>query len=147
MFSCFSLLWPLGPIMAFIPLALYIYIYKKVFAKACSWCPYNADRVARGLDATASIGPDEAEQFAHSSNFLIEQAQSRKTAGKSAPVRSVPLGLSSQDHFAAAIAVTSPLDKEPPLADDLDFAIRTIVEQGETLTTGAVRECTNSRKC
>ena len=85
---------------------------------------------ARNLD-WHMLPPDAAELNAHSTNFLIEGEQSRRTAGKKAPVMAVPTGLSPEELYSAAIASPSPLSKETIVSDDLDFAIRKVCELGE----------------
>ena len=63
----------------------------------------------------------------------MEGEQPRRTAGKKAPVMAVPTGLSPEEHYAAALAATSPLAKEADVSDDLEFAIRTVCEQGSNI--------------
>ena len=79
------------------------------------------------------MGPDMHEQSAHKINFLLEQAQARKSAGLAAPVRAVPLGLDPIEHFHAGCVADSPLGAEPQISDDLDYAVRVIVREGANI--------------
>ena len=88
---------------------------------------------SRWAPDSTSHGPDAYEQHAHSPNFLVEGAQSRRSAGVNVPFRAVPLGLSPNMHVATALAVPSPLLSEPVAPCDLEFAVATIVEQGSCI--------------
>ena len=68
--------------------------------------------------------PSHAELYAHLNAHLAEQMQSRRTSGVNAPVRSLPSGLEPLEHFSEAFKATSPLEAEPQIADDLNFAIK-----------------------
>ena len=59
-----------------------------------------------------------------------------------APARAVPLGLSPQEHFLAALSAESPLEAEPPIADDLELAVNTIINQN-----GGERDMLSSAVC
>ena len=82
------------------------------------------------------MGPDVYEQSAHTTNYLLEMAQARKSAGLAAPVRAVPLGLDPEEHFHAGCVADSPLSSEPQISDDLDYAVRVIVREGPTFMNG-----------
>ena len=78
---------------------------------------------------TTSHGPDEAEMHAHTALLLVDGAQTRKTAGQSAPVRSVPLGLQPAEHVISGIMADSPLNRDPTIPRDLSFAAAMTVER------------------
>ena len=59
---------------------------------------------------------------------LIEQLQSRRTSGARAPVKTLPPGLSPIEHFKEAPLAPSPLEAEPPIPYDLEFALQQCVE-------------------
>ena len=87
----------------------------------------------RGINTDSVMGTDLFEQSAHSTNYLLEQAQSRKSAGLAAPVRAVPLGLDPLEHFRAGCIADSPLSDEPRISDDLEYAVRIIVREGSNI--------------
>ena len=94
--------------------------------------PYNVYRVSRCLQCV-NVPPDSAEQNAHSTHFLVDGFQSRKSAGNRLPVRAVPTGLSDVDHFFAGLEAESPVEREPEAPGDLEFAVRTIVDKGSAI--------------
>ena len=65
-----------------------------------------------------------------SRTFSLKGAQSRRSAGTNVPFKAVPAGLTPEEHYYAALDIESPLLEEPPLPDDLDYAVRTIVSKG-----------------
>ena len=117
----------LGPIR---PIAFIRRHLCQVFHSARFACPYLSDRESRCFNDGPLLGPDDAEVNAHSTCFLLERQQGRKQAGAQAPVRTVPWGLEPAEHFEAGLHSRSPLEEEPMVPDDLDFAVRTIVEKG-----------------
>ena len=84
-------------------------------------------------DTNIPLGPDAVELHAHSPNFMIDQLQSRRSSGVNVPFRVVPMGLSPQQHFHAAMNEQSPFLGEPKLPEDLDFAVRTVVREGKDI--------------
>ena len=104
----------------------------EAWAVARQSCPHNMDRNSRGLQ-TSRLPPDYAEMSSHSTSFLAEGFQSRKSVGPRLPTRALPTGLTQKEHFEAALDAVSPLDKEPPVADDYEFAVRTIVREGKQI--------------
>ena len=74
--------------------------------------------------------PRQSRAFwAHSSSFLVEGLQSRRTAGAHIPIRAVPTGLSPADHFDIGLDAELPLEAEPKYRDS-DFAVRTLIREG-----------------
>ena len=104
-----------------------------LYEKARRDCPYMRDRAQRNLSCEQSLGPDIFEQNAHSTSFLAEQLQSKRQAGRNPPVMTIPRGLPPEIHFEQGLKVESPLDVEPPVPDDLDFALRTIVKESKNI--------------
>ena len=96
-------------------------------------CPYRLDLESRGCAASGTLPPDQAELYAQSSAFIVEQMQTRKTAGKHSPLVCVPSGLNPVDHFNAGLSCESPLDKSARVSDDLDFAVRKVCELGDKI--------------
>ena len=70
---------------------------KEAFSEFDGLCPYVQALASEGVHSEC-YGLDESELQAHSANFLLEGAQSRKTAGQRAPIRSIPLGFFSPSH-------------------------------------------------
>jgi len=68
------------------------------------------------------LGPDNAELWAAQSYSTISGIQSRNHGFAVSKQRLVPLGLPPDLHAVMASALVSPLDKAPPLPDDLKFA-------------------------
>ena len=87
-------------------------------------CPYHSDRRERGLLIDEAMPPVQFVLSAHSPNLLIENMQSRRSAGINVPLKAVPCGLTPEVHY-----VCSPLEREPELPDDLDFAVRTVIAE------------------
>ncbi len=107
--------------------------HHKAVAEAKRKCGYLIDCMERGINTGSVMGTDIFEQSAHSTNYLLEQAQSRKSAGLAAPVRAVPLGLDPLEHFRAGCIADSPLSDEPRISDDLEYAVRIIVREGSNI--------------
>ena len=72
------------------------------------------------------------------SSFLVKKCKSRKTAGSNAPVRAVPSGLNELEHFEAGLIAPNPLEAEPPLPNDSEFAIGKIANQDQVSMTETV---------
>ena len=77
--------------------------------------------------------PDAAELNAHVEAHLAEQLQSRRVAGRNAPIKAVPDGLEPLEHFAAGLHAKSPLDVQPRIAADLQFAVDRVCELGDKI--------------
>jgi hypothetical protein len=96
-------------------------------------CPYRLDRRTRGLNIDIPLGPDCFELHAHISAGLAGGVQSRKDCVSHTRVRLIPVGLPPEIHLVMGCATESPLQRPVELADDLDFAVRTVVEQGANI--------------
>jgi hypothetical protein len=96
-------------------------------------CPYRLDRLARGLDVDILLGPDDMELHAHASAGLAGGVQGRKNCVSHTRERLLPVGLPPEVHLIMGCAVESPLQRPVELADDLDFAVRTVIEQGTNI--------------
>ena len=68
-----------------------------------------------------AIGPDTSELHANASSFLLDSLQSRKSAGRGAPVAAVPSGLEPDMHFQIGMTAKSPLSMEQAVPSDLDW--------------------------
>ena len=93
----------------------------EAFASAC---PYNQDRIARGLPVRIPLGPDDVEQWALKATGSAGGVQLRFQAFSASQVRLVPGGLDPLQHWQLGQAVTSPLDQEVAIPDDCNFACR-----------------------
>ena len=102
-----------------------------VFLEMQAACPYLRDREQRGLPCHAPVGPDEADLFAARSAAVVTGVQTKAMGAAATKDNLVPFGLPPELHLALGEAVESPLDTPGHLADDLDFACRTMVSQGE----------------
>ena len=71
-----------------------------------------------------AIGPDQAELYANSASYLLDSMQTRKSAGRAAPVCAVPAGLEPQAHYFAGLQAKSPLSVAPQVPSDLEWAIQ-----------------------
>ena len=91
----------------------------EAFASAC---PYNQDRIARGLPVRIPLGPDDVEQWALKATGSAGGVQLRFQAFSASQVRLVPGGLDPLQHWQFGQAVTSPLDQEVTIPDDCNFA-------------------------
>jgi hypothetical protein len=89
-------------------------------------CPYNQDRVARGLSITIPLGPDYVEQWSTQVVGTVGNIQLKK-AFLLFQQRLVPGGLDPVTHWNLGRAVESPLDEDTLLPDDLDFALGRLV--------------------
>ena len=59
---------------------------------------------------------------------MLDSLQSRKSAGRGAPVAAVPAGLEPEMHFEVGKTAKSPLSMEQPVPADLDWTIKKQVE-------------------
>lgn len=102
---------------------------RDAWTQAREQCPFNIFRAKQGLQCR-NVPPDSAELHGHSSNFLVERRQSRKSVGARLHVRAVPTGLSPEEHFWAALQVDSPMEKDPEVPMDIEFAIEMELQLG-----------------
>ena len=93
-------------------------------------CPYIQDVSNRGLRTDIPMGPDVIEQNAHSSASLALLLQSRTQTAASGQRALLPLGLDPVLHFECGQVMESPLSMEPPVPDDLVFALRMCLRLG-----------------
>ena len=93
-------------------------------------CPYIQDVFHRGWPTDCPMGPDVIEQNAHSSASVALLLQSRTQTAASGQRSLLPLGLDPVLHFECGQVVESPLAVEPPVPDDLDFALRMCLRLG-----------------
>ena len=107
--------------------------YKEVFDKLRNDCPYRADRLARGLEVDQDCGPDWPDMFAHQATILAAGLQARCTTQATHRQSLLPYGLPPETHACLAEALTSPLTDNVILADGLDFAIRSTMQQGTNI--------------
>ena len=88
--------------------------------------------------APAALPPDWNEMNAQRVSSLAEKVQSRmhtpfhlsQTKVPSGPVACLPKGIPPEIHFEAGRCVDSPMSALPPVAEDMDFAIRKTVALG-----------------
>ena len=99
------------------------------FQQARAQCAFLVDWASHS-PIPAFMPPDAAEHFAHSANYLVEGAQSRKSSGIAAPKRVVPVGLEPVAFFEQALLEPSPLQEEPNVSADLEFSVRKVCELG-----------------
>ena len=94
-------------------------------------CPYRADRIARGLDVEAALGPDLPDLFPSHSMSSASGVQAKRQGFASSLKKKVQFGLPPATHSMLAEAVASPLDFPASLLDDLDFACPQMVMFGD----------------
>ena len=91
---------------------------------------FVVDRASRGLPVDRALGPDLPDQYAHTMLVAAGGIQAKSIGPVVGRAGALPSGLPPLQHAIHAEALTSPLASLPPLAEDLDFAIRTIVAEG-----------------
>ena len=99
--------------------------------KLASLCEYRKFLENRGVSLGAMWVPDENEVNPVTSSFLAAKLQARKTSGSNAPFRAVPSGLDELEHFEAGLIAQNPLEIEPKLPLDLEFAIEKVSHSGD----------------
>ena len=87
-------------------------------------CASVSETVERGF-----VPPCSSEMNSQFSTMLAESLQSRKMAGRNAPVVSVMAGLSELEHFRQGLVAASPLDVSPGVPIDLEFAVKTSIKE------------------
>ena len=101
--------------------------YAGVYEELRADCPYNVDRVARGLSMKAALGPDYAEQHAHKAAANAVWVQPRRSTVASGHRGVLHRGLDPVVQFESALAAASPYAAGSAVADDLDLDEAAIV--------------------
>lgn len=114
---------------------------ERVFLAAREASPYLDDRKRRGL-STDWLPPDEAELHANGADFLVDGLVTKREIGIRPPRRTVPVGLTQEDHFLEAIVSSNPLEDSAGVPDDLAFAARVCVEQGSAIDAWRAKQWT-----
>ena len=107
-------------------------------------CPYLSDRRERGLVCN-QVGPDWADMHAFQAARPAGGLQHKSEGFAVTQHRLIPFGLPPTLHALMSEALQSPLQLPVPLADDLDFAVRTVVQQGHSIRSW--RQCQWRRLC
>jgi len=95
-------------------------------------CPYMKDRASRGLDVAGPVPPDWADLWAHLAARGSAWAQGRQEAHEAIKHKGrLPRGMAPRDHALAAALLPAPYLSENNIADDMDFALRTVFQLGE----------------
>ncbi len=102
-----------------------------LYREAADKCPFRQASPDR-LWAT-SLPPSDAEMNAHRlrGDWTSQQEKRDTTSGGREPL--LPRGLLPEEHFLCGAAVQTPFETTPPIAEDLDFAIETVVSQGSRI--------------
>eukprot|EP00435_Cladocopium_sp_Y103_P004218 s3963_g1.t1 len=102
-------------------------------------CPYLCDRKARG-QSCQQVGPDWADMHAFQAARPAGGIQHKVEGFAVSQRRLIPFGLPPVLHALMSEALQSPLQLPVALADDLDFAVRTIVQQGASIRAWRQRQ-------
>ena len=93
--------------------------------------PYLSDRAARGFSNDAFLGPSWEDQWAHLAARGPAWTQGRQEAYAAIVHRGrLPRGLEPHIHALCAASLPSPFLDNAKVADDIDFALRKMVELG-----------------
>ena len=103
-------------------------------------CPYLQERRNLGLDCEMPLGPDWANMHAYQAARLVAGVQQRSDGFAVSRRKLVPYDLTPDLHALLAEANDSTLASHVQLADDLDFAIRTIVSCGSDIRAWRQRQ-------
>ena len=115
-----------------VPAAAYTGPFMELYGRAQSACPYLQDLAARGKQPAGLLGPDWAECNAHSpAARRAEGLQQRRETWAACRTSLLPRDLDPGIFFVTSPLVQSPLDDEPLIPDDLDFAIRMTAALGK----------------
>ena len=95
-------------------------------------CPYLCDRKVRG-QSCQQVGPDWADMHAFQVAKPAGGIQHKSEGFAVSQERLIPFGLPPVLHASMSEALQSPLQLPVALADDLDFAVRTVVQQGASI--------------
>ena len=114
--------------------------YAGVYEELRASCPYNVDRLARGLSMKAALGPDYAEQHAHKAAANAVLVQPRRSTVASGHRGVLHRGLDPVVQFESALAAASPYAAGSAVADDLDFAIRETVRLGAGASAWRIKQ-------
>ena len=106
--------------------------WRPMLLETCLACPYLRDRQKRGKPCQ-QVGPDWADMHAFQAARPAGGLQHKSEGFAVSHQRLVPFGLPPVTHALLGEALQSPLQLPVALADDLDFAVRTVVQQGECI--------------
>ena len=79
------------------------------------------------------LGPDESELNANTPSMLVESLQGRRATGRHTILSAVPAGLTPLEHFREGLSAASPLDSEPQVPHDIEFALQKLKELGSNI--------------
>ena len=103
-------------------------------------CPYLCDRQLRGLCYDGVLGPDWADMHAYQAARMASGIQHKQDGFAASRRRLLPYGLPPELHALLSEALYSPLASLSPIADDLDYAIRTVVSEGAGIRSWRQRQ-------
>ena len=105
--------------------------YADTYKELRRQCPYIQDLCDRGMPTDEPMGPGPIEQNSSSSASVALLVQHRSQTSAAGHSSLLPLGLDPVSRFQCGEVVESPLSLEPPVPDDLDFALRKCLALGK----------------
>ena len=103
-------------------------------------CPYQQDRLSRGLSVQCPQGPDWAETNLHRASSAAGGMQQRSDTFATGAPQALPPGLPPVVHAQCAAAFPHIAGGEPQLPDDSDWAFRLSTGQIEGVPLRSVRK-------
>jgi len=105
--------------------------YRTTLSEARSLCPYFLDRTMRSLPEVPALPPGDEDLWAHRAAKASVWEQGKHHAHEAVVHKGIlPRGLPPSDHALCAASYPSPYQKGDGVADDLDFALRMVIEKG-----------------